>query len=285
MNNIEVKNLTKQYPFFTLNHISFNVPAGTIVGFVGENGSGKTTTIKAMLNLINYPKGEITLLESKIKNNEKAIKEQIGVVLDDAFFYETIKLKEIDTVMKNIYKNWDSKAYYTYLTDFSLEKNKAFKELSKGMKIKLKIAIALCHHPKVLILDEPTSGLDPISREDILDIFMTFIQDETHSIFLSSHITSDLDKIADHIIFLHKGNIILQENKDTLLNAYGLVKCNEKSYQDINPDYIVSHRVNAFSHEVLVNNKKAVILEQPELTMENATIEKIMIMLIRGEKQ
>ncbi|WP_245611979.1 ABC transporter ATP-binding protein [endosymbiont 'TC1' of Trimyema compressum] len=260
------------------------VPSGSIVGFVGENGSGKTTTLRAILNLIKYDEGQIKVLGLDSIKDEKEIKEQVGVVLDDPFFYENTKLKEINTVMKHIYKNWDTNLYENYLKSFSLDINKAFKELSKGMKMKLKISIALSHRPKPLILDEPTSGLDPVSREDILDFFMDFIQDEENSIFLSSHITSDLDKIADYIIFIHNGNIILKENKDILFSDYGLVKSSEEDFRKINPEYVVNYRSNAFSYEVLVNNKQQVLADQTQLTIETITIETIMLLLIRGEK-
>ena len=196
MDAITIKNLNKTYKDFSLQDISFSVPKGSVMGFVGENGAGKTTTLKAILNLISYDSGNIEIFGLDSKKNEKEIKEQIGVVFEGSNFHENLN------------------------TD-----NKLIKEFSKGNKMKLSIAVALSHKPKLLILDEATSSLDPIVREEILDIFLDFIQDEEHSIILSSHITSDLDKIADYITFIHKGKIVFSENKDELIDTMGVLKC------------------------------------------------------------
>lgn len=213
-NILEIKNLSKKYDSFELKNINIELPKGTIMGFIGENGAGKTTTIKSILNIINKDSGQIKIFG--LDNKETKIKEDIGVVLDDSFLSEYLNPLDINKIMKNIYKNWDEKLYFKYLEDFKLSKEKISKEYSNGMKMKLKIAVALSHHPKLLILDEPTSGLDPIARNEILDIFQEFIQDENKGIFVSSHITSDLEHIADYITFINNGEIIFSKTNTNL---------------------------------------------------------------------
>ena len=217
-NILEVKNLCKSYDKFSLNNINIELPKGTIMGLVGENGAGKSTTIKSILNLVNTSDGEIKIFGLDNKVNEAEIKENIGVVLDEGFLSEYLNPKDINTIMQNIYKNWDEELYFKYIDDFKLPRDKKSKEYSSGMKMKLKIAVALAHHPKFLILDEPTSGLDPIARNEILDIFQDFIQDEEHGILVSSHITSDLENIADYITFINNGEIVLSKTRDEILD-------------------------------------------------------------------
>ena len=217
-NILEVKNLCKNYDKFSLKNISLNLPKGTIMGLVGENGAGKSTTIKAILNLVHTSDGIIKIFGLDCKEHEMEIKEDIGIVLDEGFVSEYLNPKDINTIMKDMYKNWDEELYFKYLADFKLPEDKISKEYSSGMKMKLKIAVALAHHPKLFILDEPTSGLDPVARNDILDIFQDFIQDEEHGIFVSSHITSDLESIADYITFINNGEIVLSKTRDELLD-------------------------------------------------------------------
>ena len=217
-NILEVKNLCKNYDKFSLKNISLNLPKGTIMGLVGENGAGKSTTIKAILNLVHTSDGIIKIFGLDCKEHEMEIKVDIGIVLDEGFVSEYLNPKDINTIMKDMYKNWDEELYFKYLADFKLPEDKISKEYSSGMKMKLKIAVALAHHPKLLILDEPTSGLDPVARNDILDIFQDFIQDEEHGIFVSSHITSDLESIADYITFINNGEIVLSKTRDELLD-------------------------------------------------------------------
>ena len=209
MNNIEIKNVTKKYDGFLLDKISFDVPAGSIVGLIGENGAGKTTTIKSILNIIKS-EGTVKIFNKDINQNEKEIKQNIGVVLDDSFLSTYLTPKYINSVMKEFYKNWDEEKYNKLLKQFGLPSDKLIKDFSSGMKMKLKIATAISHNPKLLILDEPTSGLDPVVRNEILDIFRKYIEeDETRSILLSSHITTDLEHISDYIIFIDRGKTIL----------------------------------------------------------------------------
>ena len=215
MNNaIEIKNLSKKYKGFSLDNVSFNLPKGTIMGLIGENGAGKTTIIKTILDISFKDKGDIKIFG---KDMNKNLREDIGVVLDDGFFSDFLKANSLPNIMKNIYKNWDNEKYFYYLKRLSIPEDKIIKQLSRGNKMKLGIALALSHNPKLLILDEPTSGLDPIVREEILDIFQEFIQDEENSVLVSSHITSDLEKIADYITFIHSGSLVFSRELDELL--------------------------------------------------------------------
>ena len=226
-NILSVKNLSKKYDNFELKNINIELPKGMIMGLIGENGAGKSTTIKAILNLINIEDGKIEIFGLDYKKEERKIKENIGVVLDDSFLSEYLNATDIHKIMKNMYENWDEKLYFNYLEKFKLPKNKRIKEYSSGMKMKLKIIVALSHHPKLLILDEPTSGLDPIARNEILDLFQDLIQDENKGILVSSHITSDLERIADYIIFMNNGEMVLSKTRDELLENYAIAKCSE----------------------------------------------------------
>ncbi len=217
-NILEVKKLCKNYDKFSLKNISFKLPKGSIMGLIGENGAGKSTVIKAILNLINTNDGEIKVFGLDNKEHEKEIKEEVGIILDEGFLSEYLTPKDINEIMKNIYEQWEESLYFKYIKDFKLPEDKISNEYSKGMKMKLKIAVALAHKPKLLILDEPTSGLDPIARSELLDIFQEFIQDEEHSILVSSHITSDLEGIADYITFINNGEIVLSKTKDELID-------------------------------------------------------------------
>lgn len=283
-NNLEVKNLRKKYNGFELKDINLELPKGMIMGLIGENGAGKTTTIKSILNLIKIDKGEIKIFGLNIKENEKKIKEDIGVVLDDGFFSEYLNPADINKIMRKMYKNWDEKLYFKYLEDFKLPKNKISKEFSSGMKMKLKIAVALSHHPKLLILDEPTSGLDPVARSEILDIFQDFIQNEDNSIFVSSHITSDLEHIADYITFINEGKIVLSKTRDQLLEMYGIVKCSKSEFEKINKNDYVKFKVNRYEYDVLVEDKSKFKRKYDFKIIDKPTLDDIMLIYIKGEK-
>ncbi len=283
-NILEVKNLCKKYNGFELKNINIELPKGMIMGLIGENGAGKTTTIKAILNLISIDNGEIKIFGLDNKQNEKAIKEDIGAVLDDSFLSEYLNPKEINKIMKNIYKNWDEKLYFKYIEDFKLPKDKISKEYSSGMKMKLKIAVALSHHPKLLILDEPTSGLDPVARNEILDIFQEFIQDEKKGIFVSSHITSDLEHIADYITFINNGEIVISKTRDELLEKYGIVKCSKAEFEKIDKKDYLKFKKNRYDYEILVENKLEFKRKYDIQTIDKPTIEDVMIIYIKGEK-
>ena len=283
-NAIHVEHLKKQYPGFALKDISFDVPEGSIVGFVGENGAGKTTTIKSILGIVPC-EGKVEILGMDARRQELEIKEQIGVVFDDNHFHEAFQLKQIDAVMKRMYRNWDSGLFARYAARMKLPQGKPVKEFSRGMRMKLSIAVAMAHHPKLLILDEATSGLDPIVREEILDLFLDFIQEEDHSIFFSSHITSDLDKIADYIIFLHDGEIVFQREKQELLDSSGILKCGQQVFEALPEQEILRYRKHDFGYEVLVNRLNPVFRAHPEWVVDPASIEDIMLFLVRGRKK
>ena len=286
MNNaIEVKSLSKSFDKFQLQNINFTLPMGSIMGFIGENGAGKTTTIKLMLNQLKADSGQISILGFDSIKDEKKMKEEIGVVFDESYFHENIKPKHISKIMSHVYKNWDEALFYDYLKKFKLPADKVTKEFSRGMKMKLSIATALSHHPRLLILDEATSGLDPVIRNEILDIFLEFIQDENHSILFSSHITSDLEKVADFITFLHEGKIVFCETKDELLYDYGLLLCGAEDFKTIDKGDIIGHRANRFGHEILIRKKEQMKQKYKGLTIDSITIEDIMLFHIKGDKE
>ena len=280
-NMLEIKDLSKKYEQFQLQNVNLNLPKGAIMGFVGENGAGKTTTIKLILNMIQKDTGNIKVFGLDHIRNEMEIKEKIGVVLDEGFFYENFNSKQINKVMKQMYRNWNESTYTSYLKEFKLPQNKPIKEYSKGMKMKLSIAAALSHNPQLLILDEPTSGLDPIVRNEILDIFMNFIQDEEKAILFSSHITSDLDKIADYITFIHEGKIVFTKTKDEL-NEYGVLKCGLSDAEKIDKKDQIGIRKNKFGCEILVENRGNMKVKYPSYPIDSTTIEEIMLFITRG---
>ena len=282
MNNaIEIKNLKKKYDNnFELGEININIPSGCIIGLIGENGAGKTTLIKSILNIINPDSGKIKIFNK----DSNLVKENIGAVLDDMFFPEILTPNDVNTIMKDIYKNWDKELFFKYLDNFKLPVNKKIKTLSKGMRKKLEIATSLAHHPKLLILDEPTSGLDPVVRDDILDIFLDFIKDEEHTILLSTHITSDLEHIADEIIFIDKGKIILNDNKDELLDNYGILKCDIDSFDKIDKDDIISYKKNKYNYEILVSDRNKMKNKYKDYIIDKITLDELMILIIKGEK-
>lgn len=283
-NVIEIKNLCKEYNGFSLKNINLNVPKGMIMGLIGENGAGKTTTIKAILNVINSYTGEIKVFGKDAKAFEKEIKEEIGVVLDDSFLSEYLTPYDINKIMKRLYKNWSEETYFNYLKDFNLPKEKISKEYSSGMKMKLKIATALSHNPKLLILDEPTSGLDPIARNEILDIFQEFIQDEEHSILVSTHITSDLEHIADYITFINNGEIAFSKTRDELLEKYGIVKCSKEEFEKIDKKDYIKCRKNRYEYDILIEDKESFNRKYEIKTIDKPSIEDIMLIYVKGEK-
>ncbi|EON73352.1 ABC transporter ATP-binding protein [Lysinibacillus sphaericus] len=278
MNAIEIHDLHKSFVGFSLKDVSFSVPQGTVMGFVGENGAGKSTTIKCMLNLLKKEYGEILLFGKDAVEHEIAIKNDIGVVFDDLHVPETLNATQLDKFMKRVFKTWDSPYYYERLTQFKVPERKRIKELSRGMRMKLSIALALSHHPKLLILDEPTSGLDPIIREEILDLFLDFMQDETHSILFSSHITSDLEKIADYITCIHNGEILFSESKDVMLYEYGIFKGNNEEVSELPEHAVIGKRNGAFGVEVLVRKNEV----STAFSLEKPTIEEIMLFYVKG---
>lgn len=270
---LEVKKLKKSYGDFVLGPVDGSFPGGVIVGLIGENGAGKTTFIKSLLKILQA-EGEIQFFSNK--------KEDIGVVLDNSFFPEILTAEDIHKIMKNIYKNWDSSLFFSYLEKFSLPKNKAIKNLSKGMRKKLEIVTALSHHPKFLILDEPTSGLDPVVRKEVLDLFLDFIQDEDHTILLSTHITSDLEHIADYILFLDKGKVVLEETQDVIMDTYGILKCGKDEFSKISKEDVWRYSESRYGYEILVKDRDKIKKKYPNMIVDKITLEDLMVFVVKG---
>lgn len=279
-NVIEVKNVTKDYGDFKIDNISFAVPEGSVCGFIGQNGAGKTTTIKAILDVINVDAGEIFVFGQDVKIDSARLREDIGVVFDEMGFHEFMTGKDINIMMKNIYKNWDENVFFEYLKKFSLPSKKPCGDFSRGMRMKLQIAVALSHNAKLLIMDEPTSGLDPIVRNEMLQIFREYVIEEDHTILLSSHITGDLEKLADEVVFINGGRIVLAGNKDEILEKHGLLKCKKDELREISDELIVHTEVETFGVTVLVNDKNACAKLYPQMVIEQASLEDIMLFYV-----
>jgi len=286
MNNIlEIENLVKNYPDFSLNHIKLSIPQGTIMGLIGENGAGKTTTINLILNEIKRDDGTIKIFDKDNIQYEREIKDKIGVVFDDCHFPDLFNALELERFLKSIYTVWQSSTYREFLKQFGLPTNKPIKAYSKGMKVKLSFAAALSHCPQFLILDEATSGLDPVMRDEILDVLLEFVQDESHSVLFSSHITSDLEKIADYVAFLNKGNLVFSKPKDELIYKFGLMKCGAEVFNSIQSQDILAWRKLDYEWQVLMADIEAARRKYKKCMIENATIEEIMLLYIKGEKR
>ena len=281
---IELKNVKKDYGDFVLDNISFSVPTGSVCGFIGQNGAGKTTTIQIILDAIKRDGGEVCVFGKNIDEGMAELKEDIGVVFDEMGFHDFLTPKQINTVMKNIYKNWDEDAFFGYLKRFSLPAKKECGKFSRGMRMKLQIATAMSHKAKLLIMDEPTSGLDPIVRNEIIQIFREFVIDEEHSILLSSHITSDLEKIADEVVFIDAGKVILSGNKDEIIENHGILRCRKDDVGKISRSLIVDTDVSSMGAEILVNDKKAASKLYPEMVIDDAGLEQIMIHYVNSSK-
>ena len=249
MNALEIRSLQKHRKGFSLDGINLTLPAGCIMGLIGENGAGKTTTIKLMLDMIRKDGGTVRILG---KDSAEISKEDIGVVLDEVGLPTCLTACQVDKIMSNAYTQWSSDEFFAYLKRLNVPENKAFSALSRGMKMKLGIACALSHKAKLLILDEATSGLDPAVRDEVIDILLDFTRDEEHSVLISSHIVSDLEKICDYIAFLHKGRLMLCEEKDRLYEQYGIIRCDEKTLSAIEPSAVIGKRVSAFGVEAIV---------------------------------
>ena len=281
---IELKNVKKDYGDFVLDNISFSVPTGSVCGFIGQNGAGKTTTSQIILDAIKRDGGEVYVFGKNIDEGTAALKEDIGVVFDEMGFHDFLTPKQINTVMKNIYKNWDETAFFDYLKKFSLPVRKACGKFSRGMRMKLQIATAMSHKAKLLIMDEPTSGLDPIVRNEIIQIFREFVIEEDHSILLSSHITTDLEKIADEVVFIDAGKIVLKGNKDEIIEKHGILRCKKDEVKQISESLIVDVDVSSMGAEILVNDKKAASKLYPGMVIDEAGLEQIMIHYVNSSK-
>ena len=281
---LQVNNLTKQYSDFKLDNVSFSVPKGTIMGLIGENGAGKSTTINDILDLIKKDDGTVTFWGQELSSDPRRLKEDIGVVFDGINFYETLTPAKIGQISKAAYTQWDQHLYNEYLTKFQLPTKNEVKTFSKGMKMKLCIAVALSHHPKLLILDEATSGLDPVMRDDILDVFLDFVQDEQHSILMSSHITTDLEKIADYITFIHQGKVMFCKTKDELRYRYGIIRCGAALFDAIDKTEVLAYRKCDYQWDVLVADKEKARRKYKSAVVDDASIDDILLLYVKGEQ-
>lgn len=279
-NSITVKNVSKKFNTFLLDQVSFQVPNGCIVGFIGENGAGKTTSIRLILDQLERDGGEIEILGKP--NHSYLRKENIGVVFDECKFHSVLNARDIARILSGSYKTWDMNLFLEYANRFEIPLNQPVGQFSKGMKMKLSILCALSHRPRILILDEATTGLDPVVRDEILDVFLDFIQDEEHSILFSTHIISDIQKVADYVILIHNGKIIFEEKKDDLIYRYGIIRCKKSEFSVVSPDDYVCFRETALSMECLVRDKEAAKRKYPKLLVDHASLEDIMLFYIKG---
>lgn len=280
MNALEIKDLSKSFTGFTLDNISLTLPSGCILGLVGENGAGKSTTIKLILDMLHKDSGSIKILGRDNTDNIRLIKEDVGVVMDSAGIPEYLNARQVGKIMNGTFKNWNNGFYRDMLYKLSLPDDKPFKDLSRGMKMKLGIAVAISHGSKLLLLDEPTSGLDPVVRDEVVDMFSEFTRDENHSILISSHIVSDLEKLCDYIAFLHKGKLLLCEEKDVLLSEYGIVRCTEEKLAELDEHALIHKKVTPYGAEAIVRRE-----EIPHtMTVSPISIEELFVHMVKEER-
>ena len=285
-NILELENISKSFPKsnFLLYKLSFSLPYGTILGFVGENGAGKTTTIGCILNTVIKDSGTVRLFGQEMQDRDTKLREKIGVVYDGDNFPGFWTAKQLSQVMRGFYRHWDNTLFQKYLTDFGLPEKQQIKHFSRGMTMKLAIAAALSHHPQLLVLDEATSGLDPVVRDEMLDVFLDFVQEENHSILLSSHITSDLEKVADYIAFIHNGRLVLTASKDDLIYHYAVLRCKESQFQAIDRADMIAFRKRDFQIDVLVPDGKEARKKYKDIVADHVSIDEIMLLLVKGEQ-
>jgi len=285
-NILEVQQVCKAFPKtnFVLDHVTFSIPYGSIMGFVGENGAGKTTTIGCILNTISKDGGTIKLFGKELSDADTELREKIGVVYDGDNFPAHWTAEQLSHVMQGLYKNWDSALFRKYLEDFRLLPKQKIKHYSRGMTMKLAVAAALSHHPQLLILDEATSGLDPIMRDDMLDVFLDFMQEEDHSILLSSHITTDLEKVADYITFIHNEKLIMTATKNDLMYNFAVMRCKESQFLELDPSDILAYRKRDFQTDVLVANGKEAERKYRGSIVGHVSIDEIMLLLVKGAR-
>lgn len=281
MNAIEIKDLCKTYPGFSLDHVNLTLPCGCIMGLVGENGAGKSTTIRLILDMIARDSGTITLLGKDNQENIRLLKEDIGVVLDEVGIPACLNPKQVGKIMANTFRNWEQAVYDSLLEKLAVPPEKPFKDFSKGMKMKLGIAIALSHRPKLLILDEATSGLDPVVRDEVLDLFSEFTREESHAVLISSHIVSDLEKICDYIAFLHKGRLLLCEEKDALKEKYGILRCSREQLSALPPEAVIGRKETAYGVEAIAARDAV----PAGLSLSPIDIEELFIFMVKEANQ
>lgn len=287
MNDVLVlKQVNKNYKnsTFSIKNISFSLPKGSILGFIGENGAGKSTTIDCILNVIEKNSGTIELFGEEMSDSKIHLREKISVVYDSDNFPGYLNAKQLSNILKNIYRNWDDSLFQEYIHRFHLPLNQKISTYSRGMSMKLAIAVALSHSAELLLLDEATAGLDPIMRDEILDVLLEFVNDGNRSILLSSHITSDLEKIADHIVFIHHGEILLNNSKEELIYEYGVLRCSDRDFFDIDPHDIIAYRKREHQTDILVSEKERMRKKYKNLITDNTSLDEIMLILAKGER-
>lgn len=282
-NCIEVRGLCKTFEDFALKDVSFALPGGCIMGLIGENGAGKTTTLKCLLGLLRRDGGDISLLGCDPWDQPRRAKAEVGAVLDDCFFHDSLRPRDVSAILAPVFPAWDEGLFRDYLDKFQLPWKKTVKELSRGMRMKLSLSAALAHRPRLLILDEATAGLDPVVRDDILEELLAFVSDEEHAVLLSSHITGDLEKIADYITYLHQGQVILSAPKDDILEQYGQVGCSAAQLSALEPELLTRVRRGEFGCHALVADRAAFQRVHPELSVEPVTLDDIMLFVGKGE--
>lgn len=281
MNALEIKDLTKSFPGFTLDHLSLTLPSGCILGLIGENGAGKSTTIKLILGMLQKDGGSITVLGRDSSAQSELTKEDVGVVMDEVGIPECLTAAQVGRVMQGIYRNWDSAEYERLVRRFALPEKRQFKDYSRGMKMKLGIAVAMSHHSKLLLLDEATSGLDPVVRDEVVELFNDFTRDESHAILISSHIVSDLEKLCDYIAFLHQGKLLLCEEKDVLLAEYGLVHCTADELEALPPDAVRYRQQTAYGAHAMVRRDAL----PAHVSVSPVSIEELFVFMVKGENK
>lgn len=284
-NILELQQVSKTFPKsnFALENVTFSLPYGSILGFVGENGAGKTTTIGCILNTIAKDSGTVKLFGKEMTDADTDMREKIGVVYDGDNFPAYWTAAQLAKVMAGFYKQWDNILFQKFLKEYKLPANQKIKQYSRGMTMKLAIAVALSHHPQLLILDEATGGLDPVVRDEMLDTFLDFVQEEDHSILLSSHITSDLEKAADYITFIHNGKLIMTVSKNDLVYNYAVMRCKEKQFHALDPADIITYRKRDFQIDVLVSDCKTMQRKYKEIVIDHVSVDEIFLLLVRGE--
>ena len=277
MNALEIRGLTKHFADFTLEDLNLTLPGGCILGLIGENGAGKSTTIRLILGMLRADSGTVTILGQDSRENPVLTKQDIGVVLDEVGIPECMTPKQVGKVMANVFLRWNAETYQGLLARFSLPENKKFREFSKGMKMKLGLAVALSHEAKLLILDEATGGLDPVVRDEVVDMLAEFTRDETHAILISSHIVSDLEKLCDYVAFLHKGKLLLCEEKDLLLSEYGILHCKP---EELPEEGILHKKQNAYGVEAIVRRDAV----KPGTALSPISMEELFVFMSKEAK-
>ena len=281
-NAIEIRGLCKRYKDFALEDLHLDLPYGCVLGLVGENGAGKSTTIRLIMDALERDGGTVSVLGADNQSKEFLdLKEDIGVVLDETFVPEVINARQMGKIMAGTYKNWDQAVYDGWIRRFELPLDKKFKDYSRGMTMKLGIAAALSHHPRLLLLDEATGGLDPMVREELLEVFADFAAQDGHAVLLSSHIVSDLERICDYIAFLHKGRLVLCEEKDLLLDKYGILKCSKEQLANIPEEAVHGKRVGTYGVEALVERE----FMPRDAVVDRASLEDIILYMVKGEQK